>query len=241
MKRKTKILLEVTILAVIASISAVYLCRESDIYAENPIVETENQKDITEKSESSTLSDKKNAYENAKHEKEDTKPEAVVGKKTDQVNEKSKENDDSDIPVSGDSEEKKGHYEERQVLVKDAYDETVLVRKGECSLVLVKDAYDTEEIVYLDGAYYGADKEEYEVCNDCGARFKGGISEHLANSETCGAWHNEWIEVGEPYWHNVEYRTIHHDAVYETQCETDEYTTVHHDAIYRTETVWIDD
>ena len=241
MKRKMKIILAVAILGVIASISAVYLCRESDIYAENPIVEAENQKDITEKSESSTLSDKKNAYENAKHEKEDTKPEAVVGKKTDQVNEKSKENDDSDIPVSGDSEEKKGHYEERQVLVKDAYDETVLVRKGECNLVLVKGAYVTEEIVYLDGAYYGADKEEYEVCNDCGARFKGGISEHLANSETCGAWHNEWVEVGEPYWHNVEYRTIHHDAVYETQCEPDEYTVIHHDAIYRTETVWVDD
>jgi len=241
MKRKTKILLAVTILGVIASISAVYLYRESDIYAENPIVEAENQKDITEKSESSTLSDKKNAYENVKAKKEETKSEAVVGKKTDQMNEKSKENDDSDIPVSGDSEEKKGHYEERQVLVKDAYDETVLVRKGECSLVLVKDAYDTEEIVYLDGAYYGADKEEYEVCNDCGARFKGGISEHLANSETCGAWHNEWIEVSDPYWHNVEYRTIHHDAVYETQCEPDEYTTVHHDAIYRTETVWVDD
>ena len=241
MKRKTKILLAVTILGVIASISAVYLCRESDIYTENPIAETESQKDTTVKSESSALSDKKNAYETAESEKKDTKPEATVEKMTDPVKTDSKESIDLDMPVSGDSKEKKGHYEERQVLVKDAYDETVLVRKGECSLVLVKDAYDTEEIVYLDGAYYGADKEEYEVCNDCGARFKGGISEHLANSETCGAWHNEWIEVGEPYWHNVEYRTIHHDAVYETQCEPDEYTVIHHDAIYRTETVWVDD
>ena len=241
MKRKMKIILAVTILAVIASISAVYLCRESDIYAENPIVETENQKDITEKSESSTLSDKKNAYENAKPEKKDTKPETTVEKKTDLVKTDSKENNDLDMPVSGDSEEKKGHYEERQVLVKDAYDETVLVRKGECSLVLVKDAYDTEEIVYLDGAFYGPDTQEGYVCNGCGAVFfDASINDHIGSPEHPG-WHNEMIEISEPYWHNVEYRTVHHEAVYETRCEPDEYETVHHDAVYRTETVWVDD
>ena len=148
--------------------------------------------------------------------------------------------DNSSSAVSAESD-RKGHYEERQVLVKEAYDEQVLVRKGECSSVCVKEAYDSQEMVYLEGAYYGPDREEYEVCNQCGARFQGGISDHIANSDTCGGWHNEWVDVSEPYWHNVEYRTVHHDAVYETRCEPDEYRTVHHDAVYETKMVWIED
>ncbi|MEE3426199.1 MAG: hypothetical protein VZR26_11585, partial [Erysipelotrichaceae bacterium] len=66
---------------------------------------------------------------------------------------------------------KSGHYEERQVCVQEAYDEQVLVKKGACTDVLVKDAYDTEEMVYLDGAFYGSDMQEVYVCNGCGAVF----------------------------------------------------------------------
>ena len=137
---------------------------------------------------------------------------------------------------------KNGHYEERQVCVQEAWDEQVLVKKGACTDVLVKEAYDTEEMVYLDGAFYGPDRQEIMVCNQCGAEFwNGGAAEHIANSETCGGYHNEFRDISEPYWHNVEYRTVHHDAVYETQCEPDEYTTVHHDAIYETQRVWVED
>ena len=140
------------------------------------------------------------------------------------------------------SSNKKGHYEERQVCVQEAWDEQVLVKKGECTQVLVQDAYDTEEMVYLDGAFYGPDTAYANICNDCGAVFfEGGIDEHVANSDTCHGWHSEYVPISDPYWHNVEYRTVHHDAVYETQCEPDIYETVHHDAVYETQKVWVED
>ena len=143
---------------------------------------------------------------------------------------------------SGNSSGKTGHYEEREVLVKEAYDEQVLVKKGECTSVLVTEAYDSQEMVYLDGAYYGSDMQEVLVCNQCGAVFyDDGIINHVANSDTCGSWHNDYVPINEPYWHNVEYKTVHHDAVYDTRCEPDEYTTVHHDAVYEIQMVWIED
>ncbi len=143
---------------------------------------------------------------------------------------------------SGNTSGKTGHYEERQVLVSEAYDEQVLVKKGECTSVCVQEAYDTEEMVYLDGAYYGSDMQEVLVCNQCGAVFyDDGIISHVANSDTCGSWHNDYVPINDPYWHNVEYKTVHHDAVYETKCEPDEYKTVHHDAVYKTEKVWVED
>ena len=132
----------------------------------------------------------------------------------------------------------KGHYEERQVCVQEAYDEQVLVKKGACTDVLVSEAYDTEEIVYLPGAYYGADTQEVNVCNDCGeiVQFAG---DHADLGH--GGCHNEFIPITDPYWHNVEYKTVHHDAVYQTRCEPDEYKTVHHDAVYETQKIWVED
>ena len=130
---------------------------------------------------------------------------------------------------------KNGHYEERQVCVQEAYDEQVLVKKGACTDVLVKEAYDSEEMVYLDGAFYGPDTEERAWCYIC---------EHFYDDHCHQQAHpsnNKTVEISEPYWHNVEYRTVHHDAVYETQCEPDVYETVHHDAVYETQKVWVED
>ena len=129
----------------------------------------------------------------------------------------------------------KGHYEERQVCIQEAYDEQVLVKKGARSEVLVQAAYDTEEMVYLDGAYYGPDTEERAWCYIC---------EHFYDDHCEQQGHpfnNKTVNLTDPYWHNVEYRTVHHDAVYETRCEPDVYETVHHDAVYETQRVWIDD
>lgn len=144
---------------------------------------------------------------------------------------------------SGNSSNPKGHYEERQVCVQEAYDEKVLVKKGECKSVCVKEAYDSQEMVYLEGAYYGSDMQEVAVCNECGATLNSSIDEHVLASHPdrpCG-YHNDYVPINDPYWHNVEYRTVHHDAVYETQCEPDEYKTVHHDAVYETQMVWVED
>ena len=136
---------------------------------------------------------------------------------------------------SSGSSEKKGHYEERQVCVQEAYDEQVLVKKGACTDVLVKEAYDEEEMVYLDGAFYGPDTEERAWCYTCQHFW----DEHCRDEGH--ASNNKTVEVSEPYWHNVEYRTVHHDAVYETQCEPDVYETVHHAAVYETQKVWVED
>ena len=107
--------------------------------------------------------------------------------------------------------------------------------------MLVKEAYDTEEMVYLDGAFYGSDMQEVYVCNGCGAVFyDASINDHIGSPEHPG-WHNDYVAINDPYWHNVEYRTVHHDAVYETQCEPDIYETVHHDAVYETQKVWVED
>ena len=149
--------------------------------------------------------------------------------------------DDSSQNKEKPQAEKTGHYEERQELIKEAYDEKVLVKKGACKEVLVSEAYDTEELVYLDGAFYGPDTQEGYVCNGCGAVFfDASINDHIGSPEHPG-WHNELIETSEPYWHNVEYRTVHHDAVYRTECEEDEYQIIHHDAEYRTVRVWVED
>lgn len=142
---------------------------------------------------------------------------------------------------SGNTSGKTGHYEERQVLVSEAWDEQVLVKKGECTSVCVQEAYDTTEEDYSN-AYYNGDPIEVWVCNQCGAVYTDhGIVDHVSNSDTCRGYHNELRDSCEPYWHNVEYRTVHHDAVYETKCEPDEYKTVHHDAVYKTEKVWVED
>ena len=136
---------------------------------------------------------------------------------------------------SSGSSGKKGHYEERQVCVKEAWDEQVLVKKGACTDVLVQEAYDTEEMVYLDGAFYGPDTEEVRWCYICDHAYDDHCHQeaHPSNRKT--------VELTGPYWHNVEYRTVHHDAVYEMKCEPDIYETVHHDAVYETQKVWVED
>lgn len=146
-----------------------------------------------------------------------------------------KPNSDTASGNSSSGSEKKGHYEERRVCVQEAYDEQVLVKKGECTSVCVQEAYDTEEMVYLDGAFYGPDTEDIRWCYVCDHAFDDHcqVEGHPSTFKT--------VNITEPYWHNVEYRTVHHDAVYETQCEPDEYTTVHHDAVYETQMVWVED
>ena len=165
-------------------------------------------------------------------------PENIIDKPKEQKTESGVSNSGNNKPSGNinNNEGKKGHYEERQVCVQEAYDEKVLVKKGECTSVLVKEAYNTEEMIYLEGAYYGPDTETVLICNQCGEIW---TDDHM--SETHRSWHSESRATSDPYWHNVEYKTVHHDAVYETQCEPDEYKTVHHEAEYKTEMVWVDD
>ncbi len=145
------------------------------------------------------------------------------------------------------SNTKTGHYEtipayDENILIRDAYDEQILIKKGECHSVLVKDAYDEE--VWDSGAWYGSDTAEVKVCNGCGEVFYGSISDHMSENPEHGGWHNEQVDQGDPYWHGTK-SIIHHEAVYETVCEPDEYSVVHHEAEYKVvhhdeEKIWVE-
>ena len=133
--------------------------------------------------------------------------------------------------------ETKGHWEYRDVLVSEAWDEQVLVKDGYMEKVTVSEAWD-EEVTYC--AIFGSTMVEMEVCNTCGAQFQGGINEHLSQSGHSG-WHNEYIAIDEPHCQSYDSYFIHHDAVYQDVWHDPEYRTVHHDAVYQKEPYWVND
>ena len=69
--------------------------------------------------------------------------------------------------------------------------------------------------------------KEFAICNDCGADItnsgQAGISDHMynhmINDTGNGGWHSEWREVV------TGYKTVHHDAVYETKYVVDSPAT----------------
>ncbi|MBQ6217176.1 MAG: hypothetical protein IJK53_07305 [Erysipelotrichaceae bacterium] len=145
--------------------------------------------------------------------------------------------DDNTDPSS--SPERKGHYETMQVLVSEAWDEQVLVKKGTCEDILISEAWDEE----VSSCYaFGREYETGYECGICGYQTTGDISSHIRSEhDGAGSWHNVKIYTSEEKCLDYQTEVIHHDAVYQTVCEEDEYAIVHHDAVYRSETVWIDD
>ncbi len=133
--------------------------------------------------------------------------------------------------------ETKGHWEYRDVLVSEAWDEQVLVKDGYMEKVMVSETWD-EEVTYC--AIFGSTMVEMEVCNTCGAQFQGGINEHLSQSGHSG-WHNEYIAINEPHCQSYDSYLIHHDAVYQDVWHDPEYRTVHHDAVYQMERYWVNE
>lgn len=88
--------------------------------------------------------------------------------------------------------------------------------KGHNEQVLVQAAYDEQVPV--------TEMKEHEVCNQCGADLTGlDIDAHFKNSYfnggNCGGFHSEWRETV------VGYKTVHHDAVYETRYVVDSPAT----------------
>lgn len=86
--------------------------------------------------------------------------------------------------------------------------------KGHNEQVLVQAAYDEQVPV--------TEMKAYSICNRCGADITGfAVShneQHLLNYEPCG-YHTEWRETV------VGYKTVHHDAVYETRYVVDSPAT----------------
>lgn len=88
--------------------------------------------------------------------------------------------------------------------------------QGHNEQVLVQAAYDEQVPI--------TEMRAHDICNQCGADLTGtDISAHLENSYlnggNCGGYHTEWRETV------VGYKTVHHDAVYETRYVVDSPAT----------------
>ena len=83
--------------------------------------------------------------------------------------------------------------------------------KGHNEQVLVKDAWDEQVPI--------TEMKEFSICNQCGADITGRYIEHFEANDGCSGYHSEWREVV------TGYKTVHHDAVYETRYVVDSPAT----------------
>lgn len=87
--------------------------------------------------------------------------------------------------------------------------------KGHNEQVLVQAAYDEQVPI--------TEMQEFSICNQCGADITGDPWGHLeqsaVNGGNCGGYHSEWREVV------TGYKTVHHEAVYETRYVVDSPAT----------------
>lgn len=87
--------------------------------------------------------------------------------------------------------------------------------KGHNEQVLVQAAYDEQVPV--------TEMKEHSICNQCGADITadpwGHLEQSAVNGGNCGGYHSEWRETV------VGYKTVHHEAVYETRYIVDSPAT----------------
>lgn len=87
--------------------------------------------------------------------------------------------------------------------------------KGRNEQVLAQAAYDEQVPI--------TEMKEFSICNQCGADITGDPWGHLeqsaVNGGNCGGYHSEWREVV------TGYKTVHHEAVYETRYVVDSPAT----------------
>lgn len=87
--------------------------------------------------------------------------------------------------------------------------------KGHNEQVLVQAAYDEQVPI--------TEMKEHSICNQCGADITadpwGHLEQSAVNGGNCGGYHSEWRETV------VGYKTVHHDAVYETRYVVDSPAT----------------
>lgn len=83
--------------------------------------------------------------------------------------------------------------------------------QGHNEQVLVQAAYDEQVPI--------TEMKEFSICNQCGADITGRYVEHFEANDDCSGYHSEWREVV------TGYKTVHHDAVYETRYVVDSPAT----------------
>ena len=167
-------------------------------------------------------------YRSLQHQSDETAA-AEENTNTGKPNETVDPSEDKSEPVQS-----KGHWEERTVLVRDAWDEQVVVKEGWTEQILVKEGW-TE--TYEECMEYKQDATPVYICYVDGRKFYDGI----ACAHECESSFYKDYEYGETYCSQYETRTVNHPAQYESIYHEPEYTTVHHEAEYKTETVWVED
>lgn len=87
--------------------------------------------------------------------------------------------------------------------------------KGHNEQVLVQAAYDEQVPI--------TEMKEHSICNQCGADITadpwGHLEQSAVNGGNCGGYHSKWRETV------VGYKTVHHEAVYETRYVVDSPAT----------------
>lgn len=83
--------------------------------------------------------------------------------------------------------------------------------QGHNEQVLVQAAYDEQVPI--------TEMKEFSICNQCGADITERYIEHFEANDGCSGYHSEWREVV------TGYKTVHHDAVYETRYVVDSPAT----------------
>lgn len=83
--------------------------------------------------------------------------------------------------------------------------------KGHNEQVLVQAAYDEQVPI--------TEMKEFSICNQCGTDITGRYIEHFEANDGCSGYHSEWREVV------TGYKTVHHEAVYETRYVVDSPAT----------------
>ena len=91
------------------------------------------------------------------------------------------------------------------------YKTVTVPEKGHNEQVLVQAAYDEQAPI--------TEMKEFSICNQCGADITGRYIEHFEANDGCSGYHSEWREVV------TGYKTVHHDAVYETRYVVDSPAT----------------
>lgn len=91
------------------------------------------------------------------------------------------------------------------------YKTVTVPEKGHNEQVLVQAAYDEQVPI--------TEMKEFSICNQCGADITGRYIEHFEANDGCSGYHSEWREVV------TGYKTVHHDAVYETRYVVDSPAT----------------
>ena len=95
------------------------------------------------------------------------------------------------------------------------YKTVTVPEKGHNEQVLVQAAYDEQVPI--------TEMKEFSICNQCGADITsdpwGHLEQSAVNGGNCGGYHSEWRETV------VGYKTVHHEAVYETRYVVDSPAT----------------